>query len=256
MKKLVIIIFFAVLWVSTGYARDFIVEFVEENYNETQVAFSHDPFIYHSIQVNSNFGPKILILQGNDYHYRNWLRHYIAQDKKFMAQIADDRVDEFITSTAYKMDVTSLHPFNGNKWDNPQSKEPQDMDIQGNDNILIVDPNEKRSHLAQMIIKKMGYGVVIFSSAQAALNVFELQPEKFKMVIANHAISDMAPEDFVDRVVKTDHTKPVVIDVGYHEPQIKDRFSTRFSGFGSVHLKQVILRELPKTIENLMKGNA
>ncbi|MBU1196836.1 MAG: response regulator [Proteobacteria bacterium] len=256
MKKYVIIILFSVLWMSTGHARDFIVEYVEENYNETQAQFSYDPLIYHSIQVNSDAGPKVLILQGNDYHYRNWLRHYIAQDKKFIAQIADDRVDEFITSSAYKMDVTSLHPFNGNKWENSRLKQSRDMDVQGDNNILIVDPNEKRSHLAQMIIKKMGYGVILFSSAQAALNVFELQPEKFKMVIANHAVPDMALEDFVDRIVKADHTKPVIIDVGYHEPQIKDLLSTRFSGLRSVHLKQVILRELSKAIVNLMKESA
>lgn len=253
MKRVLIVLFVVVFWISTGYARDFIVEFVEENYKETYAPFSYDPLIYHSIQVNSNAGPKVLILQGNDYNYRNWLRYYIAQDKKIIAKIEDERVDEFITSTAYKMDITSLHPFNGNKWDNPRIKASKKMDIQGNNNILIVDPNEKRSYLAETILKKMGYGVVIFPSAQEALDVFELQPEKFKLVIVNYAVADMEPENFVDQVIKTDPAKPVIIDIGYHEPKIKDRFSTRFSGFKSVYLKQMILRELSKTIENLMK---
>ena len=35
-------------------ARDFIVEFVEEHYKETQMDYSHSPMIYHSIQVTSD----------------------------------------------------------------------------------------------------------------------------------------------------------------------------------------------------------
>ncbi len=253
MKKLWLICFFCLLWTATGQARDFIVEFVEENYSETQAQFSYDPLIYHSIQVNSTAGPKILVLTGNDYNYRKWLRHYIAQDKKFITKIEDDRIDEFISSKAYEIDVSLLHPFNGDKWFPRQMKEIKKGDIQGTNNILIVDPSEKRTHLIMTVIKKMGYEAVIFSSAKKALDVFKLQPEKFKMVMVHHDMKDMPAEDVVAQVIKTDHTVPVILDVGYKNNEIKDELGFRFSGSKSVHLKSVILRELPKTIQMLMK---
>ncbi len=253
MKRVLIICVLSVLWITPGYSRDFIVEFIEENYKETQAQFSYDPLIYHSIQVNSSAGPKVLILAGDDYNYRKWLRHYIAHNKKFITTVENDRVDEFITSTAYKTDVTSLHPFNGDKWGASQMKSSKKTQIQGYNNILIVDPNEKRTHLVTTVIKKMGYRGVVFSSANKALDVFKLQPDRFKMVIAYHSLNDMASEDFVDHVIKTDHTIPVIVDIGYKKQQVENQFKTRFSGFRSVHLKQVILRELPKTIKMLMK---
>ncbi|MCF6247538.1 MAG: hypothetical protein L3J69_09280 [Desulfobacula sp.] len=112
MKKLIIISLFVLLLHSICSAGDFIVEFVEENYRETSSPVSYTPDIYHSIQVRSDAGPKILVLKGHDYHYRRWLRQYIAQGKQFIVQIPDDQDDLFISSSAFEMDVVNLHPFN------------------------------------------------------------------------------------------------------------------------------------------------
>ena len=93
-------------------ARDFIVQFVEENYKETRSSFSYLPLIYHSIQVRSEAGPKLLVLKGDDYHYRKWLRQYIADDKAFIAKVPEDQADRFVSSNVFEIDVTNIHPFN------------------------------------------------------------------------------------------------------------------------------------------------
>lgn len=255
MKKLWFICFaVCALLADSAYARDFIVEFIEENYEETQAQFSYDPLIYHSIQIKSGAGPKILVLTGSDYNYRKWIRHFIAQEKKFITKIEDDRVDEFISSKAFEIDVTRLHPFNSMKWQPEEvEKKTGNQEIMGNNNILIVDPNKTRTRLITTVIKKMGYDAAVFSSAGKALEVFSLQPEKFKMVIVHYGIEDMAAEDFVSGVTMADHIIPVVIDVGYKKGEIADEMNARFAGSKSVHLKSVILRELPKTIQSLVK---
>ncbi len=256
LKKSLIYLFLFLVFSTQGNARDFIVEFVEENYKETQAQFSYTPLIYHSIQVNSIAGPKILILTGDDYLYRNWLRHYIAQDKKFITKIPDERADEFISAKAYPIDVTSLHPFNGEKWSKNTVKKPNQNTIQGNNHILIVDSNEKRTHLLQLVLKKKGYNATIFNTGTQALDVFQLQSEKFKMVIVHHSIKGMTSDKLVEQILKLNHTIPIIIDTGYSNQKMKNQFTSKFSNFGSVYIKPVILRDLQKTIETLIKKNA
>ncbi|MCD4719365.1 MAG: response regulator [Desulfobacula sp.] len=256
MKKLFIICILFLGLATPGLARDFIVEFIEENYKEIQAQFSYTPLIYHSLQVNTSAGPKILILTGNDYNYRKWLRYYIAQDKKFITKIPDERLDEFISAKAYTIDVTSLHPFNGEKWKKGDLTTSDQTTIEGDNHILIVDPNEKRTHLIQIIVKKMGYQATIFKTGKQALDSFKLQPEKFKMVIIHHTISGMPSGELTKQVLKLSHTIPVIIDTGYKNQNMENEFISKFSGFRSVHIKPVILRNLQKTIEILIKKNA
>lgn len=256
MKKISIIFLLVVILVTPCMARDFIVEFVEESYKETQARFSYDPLIYHAIQVNSKAGPKLLVLTGEDYNYRKWLRQYIARNKKFIAKIPNERADEFISEKAYEMDVRRLYPFNGEKWMQNEQKGSDQTAIKGDNHILIVDPNEKRTDMIQTIVKKMGYDVMIFKTGKQALASFNLQPEKFKLVMAHHTIPGMPSDEFVEQVLKVNHTIPVVIDTGYKNQTLKNEFLSKFSGSKSVHIKPVVLKELEKTIQTLMNQNA
>jgi CheY-like chemotaxis protein len=249
MKKIILFIFTVLLVSSVCGARDFMVEFVEENYKETTKAYSNDPVIYHSIQVNSQAGPKLLILIGDNLEYRKWLRHYIADNKQLLTRVPDTENDMFIASKAYEIDVTSLHPVNGSKWasDGPASV------IQGDRHILVIDANGKRSRLISSVINNMGYTAMVSQNGDQAVNTFKLQPEKFKMIIANHEIPGMEAEIFVEQILKIDHKIPILIETGYQNQKIKDKFSTKFSGAGSVVLKSVVLEDLQNTITKLLK---
>ena len=112
MKKLYRIGLFLIFFQTPALAGDFIVEYVKENYRETRMPASYSPVIYHSVQVSTKAGPKLLVLKGDAYHYRAWLRQYIAQGKQFIARIPDDRDDLFISSQVFEIDVTDLHPVN------------------------------------------------------------------------------------------------------------------------------------------------
>ena len=241
------------LFATPGFARDFIVEFMEENYKETQAQFSYDPLIYHSIQVNSSVGPKLLILTGNNYNYRKWLRHYIALNKKFITKVPEGQVDKFISSKAFEIDVTSLHPVNMDKWEQKGFNTENTSIIHGDDHILIVDPNEKRTDLIQIIAQKMGYSTTIFKIGTQALESFKLQPDRFSMVIVHHTIEGISLDEFVNKTLEISHTIPVVIDTGYNDQDMKNSVISKFSGSSSVYIKPVILKELQKTIEVLIK---
>jgi len=253
MKKQALLILTVLLISSPAMAMDFMVEFVEENYKETTKAYSNDPLIYHSIQVNSLAGPKLLILTGDNFEYRKWLRHYIAANKKLIARVPDNENDKFISSKAYGIDVTKIHPVNGKKWipDIPVSKEVALME--GSNHILVIDTNGKRSQLISTVINDMGYMAMVSPDGTQALNSFRMQPEKFKMIIVNHKIPGMKAYAFVEQILKIDHLIPILIETGYQNQKSKNVFLAKFSGAGSVVLKPVVLENLQNTITKLIK---
>jgi len=252
MKKIILFTLLITVIFSPAGARDFMVEFVGENYKETSKAYSNDPVIYHSIQVNSQAGPKLLILIGDNLEYRKWLRQYIAANKKLIAKVSDTENDTFISSKAYEIDVSNIHPVNGQKWtlDIPISS---GVSVLRGNNIMVIDANGKRSHLISTVIGNMGYTAMVSQNAEMALNTFRVQPEKFKMIIVNHAIPGMNAETFVDHILKIDPKIPIIVATGYQNQSSKNKFGTKFSGAGSVVLKPVVLEDLQNTITKLVK---
>ncbi|WDP93043.1 MAG: response regulator [Desulfobacter sp.] len=243
-------------------ARDFMVTFVEENYKETEVPFSHRPKIYHTLQVRSDAGPKLLILSGDSQEYRKWLRQYISRDKRFMVQVPDEKNDDFVGSRVFKIEVTRVHPFNGKKWTpgtgeqkgtKTKEKPKQIRTIFGNQNVMVIDRNMKRSGLIASVITRMGYNAMVSRDGGQALEVFKVQPEKFKMIITNHDIQGMAADQFIDNLLKIDYQIPILVETGYNNDPLKERFLSKFSGAGSVTIKPVVLDDLQKTINQLVK---
>ncbi len=259
MKQIAIFIIVGLLVTATSQARDFIVEFEEENYRETEVAYSHTPMIYHSIQVTTDAGPKLLILSGEDLAYRRWLRQYIAQDKSFMLKVPENENDLFISSKAFEIDVTLVHPFNGNKWAPGEAGKKKAKPItgvrmlHGDRHILILDTNTKRSRLITSVINRMGYTAMVSHNGEQALNIFKNQPEKFKLIIANHQMPGMAAEQFIDNLLKIDHQIPILIETGYNNQKTKKYYISKFSGAGTVMVTPVALDNLQNTIKQLVK---
>lgn len=256
MKKITGIFILIVVFASPVFSRDYIVEFQEENYKETQAQFSYDPLIYHSIQVNSAIGPKLLILTGDNYNYRKWLRHYITLNKRFITRVPEDQIDRFVSSKAYEIDVTALHPVNIDKWKTTGTGESDTAAIQGKNHILVVDANEKRAAMIQIIAQRMGYPTTIFTTGKNALTNFREQPEKFSMVIAHHSMEEMPLDQFVEKIVDLSHTIPILVDTGYQNPAHKNQLASKFSDQQSVHIKPVILKNFQKTVEQLIGENA
>ena len=163
-------------------ARDFMVEFVEENYMENQEDYARTPMIYHSFQVRSHAGLKMLVLTGNYPEYRRWLRRYVAQDKAFIVKVPDNENDLFIASQVYKIDVVNVHPFNPENWSMNNSRvfEPSEVAadtqaqiIAGPGHILVLDKNNKRCELIDTVVKRMGYVSMISADPEAALQIFQ-----------------------------------------------------------------------------------
>lgn len=252
---LLIPVLIIVLAVIPCSARDFMVEFIAENYKETRIPYSNTPQIYHSIQVNTHAGPKLLILAGEDLIYRTWLRQYIAENNRFIARVADTENDQFVASRAYEMDVTQLHPVGNDEWAPlfpADAAAEQTAPIMGTRHILVIDTNAIRSRLIADVISATGFTPMISRDGTKAVEMFRSQPEKFKMIIANHKAPGIETEAFVAQVLKIDYQIPILVETGYRDPKTRRRYQDLFAGAGSVVLTPMVLKDLQKNIQGMI----
>ncbi len=237
------------------FAQDYIVEFVEEYYNESPADYDAPPIIYHSIQVLSHAGPKLLILTGSKGPYRNWLRQYIAHDKQFIVRIPDAANHKFISSKAYEVEVTEVYPINRSKWRFAEGADHKVLPLLSDQSyVMVVDDNYQRSQLIASVIRKIGYVPMVSRSSDNALSTFRNQPEKFSMIIANYDTPGMGTQKFVEKVLRMDQKIPIVVETGYKNKAVRKDFSARFAGASTVVLRPMILENLRNTILGLI-GN-
>lgn len=251
MKKIYLIIILTISLSLNVSARDFIVEFISENYKETGASFSYNPLIYHSIQVATGAGSKVIILEGDDYNYRKWLRHYIADNKKFILKIDDNKNELFIASRAFKINLRQVHPIDAASWDALSISGGKSGLLPGDNYILVVDNDEQRCSLINNVAQKKGLQSICFKEGDTALHPFLLQPEKFIMVIANHKIISSGKNNFIDQLLRIDKNIPIVIDTGYNDLKIKKQYESRYSDFPAIYIEPMVLKELSKTIDKL-----
>ena len=246
MKNLPVILMIACLIPTVSAARDFTIQVVHENYRE------EGERIYHSIQVNSIAGNKLLVLKGNNRHYRKWLREYLASENTFVAVVPDEDSFRFISSKVYEMEITSVHPVKQDRWKESTPGTGTDA-VMDENQILIVDGNLKRRRLVRQVVEQLGYASRVFSSGVEAYEFYRLQPQLIHMVITSHEIEGMKVDRLVKKCIGLSPGLPVMVGTGYNQGEIRQRFLDHFSGMDNVYVKPVILDNLTKSIVRILQ---
>ncbi len=254
-KVLKILILFYILYLPINlFASDYLVDFISENYKESDAQKSDIPKIYHTIQVESEeLGTRVLLLKGDDLDYRVWLRQYLATAKKLIITVPDDANPLFRVSKLFAIDVNLVHPIAENQWREPQPEiieEPESKPpYKGAKHIMIVDDNQKRRDLIQMLVKKLGFPVTIASNSHDAINIFNNQPDKFSLVIADgNTYKGISSTSLVKNILQTSPDVSIILGTDYQEEKTTAMLTDFFSGFSRVIIKPLVLSELSKTI--------
>ena len=246
MKKTAIIVLAACLIPVVSSARDFTVKVLHENYKE------EGEQIYHSVQVDSIAGNKVLVLQGADNQYRKWLRQYMASEDTFIAKIPDEDSFQFISSKVYTIDVSSVHPVKPDRGESFTSGGGAGA-VMDENQIMIVDGNMKRRRLIRQVVEHLGYESRVFTSGKEAYDVFRLQPERFHLVITSGEVGELSVEQLVEKCINLSPGLPVVVGAGYSKKGVGNRLFEEFSGIQNVYVKPVILDNLTKSIVRILE---
>ncbi len=97
-------------------AKDYKVEIFEEHYKEKLISGGGEVKIYHTWQVKTIFGNKLLVLVGNDYDYRKWVRESLKKHILFIIKIPDQGDQKFENDLAVIVDIQQVHPIWEDKW--------------------------------------------------------------------------------------------------------------------------------------------
>ena len=95
---------------------DYMVDLFEEHYREKPIVGPGIVKIYHSWQVKTIYGSKLIVIVGDDNDYRAWLRNYTKNHTLFIVKIPEVGDEEFKYSSAVLIDVQQIHPVVSKKW--------------------------------------------------------------------------------------------------------------------------------------------
>ncbi len=101
---------------SSVYASDYMVELFEEHYKEKMIPGTGDMKVNHTWQVKTIYGNKVLILLGNDYNLRKWVRRDAKRHKLWVAKVPDVGDDRFKYNMSVYMDLQQVQPVYHKKW--------------------------------------------------------------------------------------------------------------------------------------------
>ncbi|MDY6906410.1 MAG: hypothetical protein SWH61_17195 [Thermodesulfobacteriota bacterium] len=89
---------------------------MEEHYEEKMVVGNGMPQIFHTFQVKSPYGSKLIILTGDNYSYRQWFREKIRNHKNFVLKIPDDGASRFKKNRIVYIDIQQINPVYDRLW--------------------------------------------------------------------------------------------------------------------------------------------
>ena len=252
MKRAMLIAVCLTLFTVQSQARDYMVDFVSEHYREQDLEDGYKKQVYHTLQVNSTLGSRLLILTGENFAYRTWLRENLSHNNRLIIKVPDADDDYFTMAKAYEIDVSRVHPVFQKGWKPDVIGAIPGPAFKGERHVLIVDSNKKRRNLINLIVKDLGYPVTLSGNGMDALSMFRIQPDKFRMVIADSKLDGINGVQFVKDLISTEPDIPVILGVNYGDKKMEDKASDLFAGSDSVLVKPVVLRELSKTILSML----
>ena len=117
MEFRIILSFYILLLIpAMSISSDYKIEVFKENYMEKLISGGGEVKMYHTLQVKTIFGNKLLILVGKDYEYRKWLRAFLKKHNLFILKIPDQGDKKFENEIAVSVDIRQIHPIWEEKW--------------------------------------------------------------------------------------------------------------------------------------------
>jgi CheY-like chemotaxis protein len=96
-----------------------------------------------------------------------------------------------------------------------EEKEPSFAFVEGQDTVLLVDDEELVLDAGEQMLRRLGYEVLVASSGQEALALFEKNNAKIDMVLLDMVMPGMGGGETYDRMREIDPTVKVLLSSGY-----------------------------------------
>ena len=85
----------------------------------------------------------------------------------------------------------------------------------GNERILFVDDEQVLLHVAEEMLKQLGYDVVTQKSSVEALELFRAEPDRFDLVITDMTMPKMTGDQLARELMKIRSDIPIILYTGF-----------------------------------------
>lgn len=100
---------------------------------------------------------------------------------------------------------------------------PKTRSDHGTETVLLVEDNDQVRNLAQAVLKRRGYTVIMASDGKEALELLEEYPERIHLLLTDVVMPEMSGRDLYKQIVTTRHDVKVLYMSGYTENVIAHR---------------------------------
>lgn len=120
----------------------------------------------------------------------------------------------------------------------------------GSERILFVDDEESVCKLGKRILTQMGYQVEVFQNPLSALAEFTKSPEKFDLVVTDHAMPKMSGVVLARWIKELRPDIPIILFTGFSSELTPKELAK--AGIDDLVLKPIIARDLAKRIRKVL----
>jgi CheY-like chemotaxis protein len=117
--------------------------------------------------------------------------------------------------------------------------------------VLVVDDEEALVAVTSEILLRLGYEPVGFSDSRAALEAFELAPERFSAAISDEVMPGITGIELAALLHRRRADLPIVLVSGYIGPMLAER--ARGASVTEILRKPVQLREIAETLAHVLR---
>jgi len=122
--------------------------------------------------------------------------------------------------------------------------------FEGSEKILFVDDEQKLIHVAEEMLADLGYKVTSVSSGKQALELIQVYPEHFDLIITDQTMPEMTGKELAVEIKKAGFKIPIILCTGYSSKITKEEIS-RY-GIAAYCTKPISLSKLSQIIRSVL----
>lgn len=120
----------------------------------------------------------------------------------------------------------------------------------GKESVLLVDDEPLVIDMAARMLERLGYAVTTAGSAPEACDLFRKNPDRFDLVITDHAMPEMTGMTLAERMLEARRDTPVILLTGYGETVLPEK--AKQAGVSEFLLKPVVMKELAEAVRRVL----
>ena len=124
----------------------------------------------------------------------------------------------------------------------------------GSGNVLFVDDEPEIVKMEAEMLASLGYDPVVATRSIEALDLFEMDPSAFDVVITDQVMPNMAGTELAERMLAIRPDLPIILCTGFSERVSKEQAEAL--GISDILLKPVIRRDLARALQKALQHKA